>query len=83
MAKSLETARDKDKHLQSLTDEELMREWTAVAERAAKDKELLTMYSHEHQKRTRFAALNLSQSDLELLQEAAARGIESEEQVNE
>lgn len=82
MAQSLETARDKDKHLKSLTDEEFMQEWTVVAERAAKDRDLLKMYSAEHQIRTRLAQLNLEPGDAALLQRAAAQGIESEEKVN-
>lgn len=82
MAQSLETARDKDKHLASLDDDAFMKEWDEVAKRAAKDRELLSMYSAEHQVRNRLAQLNLEPGDAELLQRAAARGIETEEQVN-
>jgi hypothetical protein len=82
MAQSLESARNKEQHLASLDDDALMKEWEEVGERAQRDRELLKMYSKEHQKRTRLAQLNLEPGDAALLQEAAARGIESQEKVN-
>jgi hypothetical protein len=82
MAKSLETARDKQAHLDGLDDEAFMKEWQEVADRSLRDRELLSLYSKEHQKRERLAQLNLEPGDAELLQSAAARGIESEEKVN-
>lgn len=83
MAKSLESARDKDKYLQSLTDDDFMKEWTEVAERAAKDRDLLKIYSQEHQDRTRLAALNLEPGDERLLQRVTPDGIESEEKAGD
>jgi hypothetical protein len=82
MANSLESARNKDKYLADLSDDDLMREWTAVGEQVERGKVLLRLFSQEHQKRSRLAQLNLEPGDAELLQSAAARGIESEEKVN-
>lgn len=83
MAKSLESARNKDQYLADLSDDDLMREWTALGDQVEKGRALLRLFSQEHQRRSRLAQLNLEPGDLELLQSVSAQGIESAEQVGE
>lgn len=75
-------AKKKEKALAELTDDELMDQWTALGKEVEEGKAKLREFSQEHQKRTRFAQLNLQPGDLELVQEMAAEGIVSEEKVN-
>lgn len=83
MAQSLESARNREKYLQDLSDDELMKEWTEVSERWSKDRELLLLFSQEHQDRTRLAALKIEPGDERLLQRVAVQGIESEEKAGD
>ena len=87
MAKSLESARNKEQHLRSLDDDAFMQEWQEVSDRAARDRELLVQYNEENQRRSRLAQLkrqmDLTPADLELLQEVVTEGIESAEKVGE
>lgn len=73
------------KKLENMDDKEFMDSWTALGEQVQKDKERLREYSAEHQRRVRLEQLRnmgLSQSDLELLQDAGPEGIVSEEAVH-
>ena len=67
-----------------LDDEEFMAEWTALGEKVQADRELLQEYSVEHQRRERLAQLqrmDISPSDVALLQTVKPEGVESEELV--
>lgn len=67
-----------------LDDEEFMAEWTALGEKVQADRELLKEYSVEHQRRERLAQLqrmDISPSDVALLQTVKPEGVESEELV--
>ena len=85
MAKSLETARNKEQHLASLDDDAFMQEWQEVSDRAARDRELLVAYNAENQRRSRMQqlqrAMDLKPDDLDLLQRMQSDGIASEEAV--
>jgi hypothetical protein len=72
----------KEKPIAEMGDDELMAAWDATGEEATKLKERLKEFSQEHQKRERLKQLNLSASDLELLQSVTPEGIESLEAVN-
>ena len=72
------------KKLENMDDKEFMDTWTALGKQVEKDREKLREYSQEHQRRTRVEQLRnmgLTQSDLDLLQEAGPAGVESEEAV--
>ena len=72
----------KESKLSDMSDKELMKEWTALGKEVQASKKRLTEFSQEHQKRNRFAQLNLEPGDLALLQGMDADGIESDERVN-
>jgi hypothetical protein len=67
--------------VQKMDDKELMKEWTSLGKQVVKDRERLTAFSHEHQKRTRLAQLNLTPGDIDLLQSMDPAAIESAESV--
>jgi hypothetical protein len=70
----------------TLSDDDLMAEWTALGDEVQAMRERLNLFSEEHQRRTRKAQLAaqvgaVSDEDLALLQEIQAEGVESEEAV--
>lgn len=71
--------------LESLSDDDLMSEWTALGEEVEAGKARLREFSQEHQRRVRKQQLarmaKLSEDDLALLQEIKAEGVESDEAV--
>lgn len=72
--------------LSVLSDEELMEEWTAEGEANQASRDLLAAFSAEHQRRVREQQLrsalgSLSAEDLELIQNMAPDGVESQEEV--
>jgi hypothetical protein len=79
------TLMTKDIDIASLSDDELMDEWTKTGDEAQALKVRLKEFSAEHQRRTRKAQLahlaNMSEEDMALLQEVRAEGLESKEAV--
>lgn len=75
------------KRIADLSDKDLVDEWTLLAKKVIEDKETLHAFSQEHQRRNRLEQLraavgDLSESDMELLQQVKAEGVESNEEVN-
>lgn len=71
-----------------MSDDDLLDEWTALGTKVTEMRERLEAFSQEHQNRVRKDQLRrqltgLSESDVALLQEMRAEGVESQEVVGE
>ena len=78
------SAEEFSQHIASLSDEELMDQWTSFGEAVAEGRRRLREFSAEHQKRVRTQQLRdmgLTQADLDLLQSVDPAPIESAEAV--
>jgi hypothetical protein len=80
-------AKSKHEDIGKMSDDDLMKEWTALGKEVQAGKERLAAFSQEHQRREREAQLrnavgDLSPEDLALLQSMEPVGVESEESHN-